>query len=413
MLKGQSDELKKIMVVSVPNALGMLVPLLSLPHLAKTLGPENFGALAFALIVTTMCSVLVDYGFNISATRHVAVNANDKQEISITLRAVSVIKIVAILTCTASIWIMSLANDAMAKSLCNVYASFMLLIGSIIYPIWLLQGMGKFGLIAISQLVSKLIVLLLTLSFVKGPEDLLLAVVLQSSWSMFSGIFCLKTTIDILKASNNDGLAPKIFSQLKSGFTIFKSTAVMSLYTNIGATIAAMIMSPASLAGFHVADRIIKAITGFYSVPITVLLPPQSFLARSNKKEFERKSIKILKACGFVSLLIFLASAISAPLLVNVVFGNNYTGTNEVLYIMMPLLFIVAISNVIGLLIMIPDNKEKEFYNILLVAGIFHLIIVAPLVNYFDAKGAAIAILTTEALITILMALWFLNHRKG
>ena len=50
-----------------------------MPYLLRVLGPEKFGAIAFAQTIITYGNLLVDYGFNLTAPRDIA--KCDKEDI--------------------------------------------------------------------------------------------------------------------------------------------------------------------------------------------------------------------------------------------------------------------------------------------------------------------------------------------
>src|SRR5579884_4151622 len=49
-----------------------IIPLLSLPYLARTLGPKGWGLVAFVTALAEFIVILIDFGFNLSATREIA-----------------------------------------------------------------------------------------------------------------------------------------------------------------------------------------------------------------------------------------------------------------------------------------------------------------------------------------------------
>src|ERR1041385_4633881 len=49
-----------------------LVPLVSVPYLARILGPAGWGRVAFALAFGELLVMLIEFGFNLSATPEVA-----------------------------------------------------------------------------------------------------------------------------------------------------------------------------------------------------------------------------------------------------------------------------------------------------------------------------------------------------
>ena len=61
---------------------GYLFPLITLPYLARVIGVDKFGELAFAVSVIIFFETFVDYGFNYTATRDVSKNRDNKEEVS-------------------------------------------------------------------------------------------------------------------------------------------------------------------------------------------------------------------------------------------------------------------------------------------------------------------------------------------
>ena len=61
---------------------GFVIPLLELPILTRALGPEVYGAVLFALSLALAFSLVVEYGFNLSASREVAVSVGDPERIA-------------------------------------------------------------------------------------------------------------------------------------------------------------------------------------------------------------------------------------------------------------------------------------------------------------------------------------------
>ena len=51
---------------------GYIVPLVTLPYLSRVLGPAGFGLLLFSQSFALWASMIIEYGFNLSATRDVA-----------------------------------------------------------------------------------------------------------------------------------------------------------------------------------------------------------------------------------------------------------------------------------------------------------------------------------------------------
>ena len=64
--------------VTIANS---ILPLLTVPHLARVLGPGAWGMVLFAQTVAAWPAMLVEFGFVYSATREVARHAGDSEKL--------------------------------------------------------------------------------------------------------------------------------------------------------------------------------------------------------------------------------------------------------------------------------------------------------------------------------------------
>jgi PST family polysaccharide transporter len=61
------------------QAVGYVLPLVTVPYLLRVLGPEHFCLIAFAQAVMAYFITLNDYGFNLSSTRELAIRRDDRR----------------------------------------------------------------------------------------------------------------------------------------------------------------------------------------------------------------------------------------------------------------------------------------------------------------------------------------------
>ena len=69
--------------LSVLQVAGYIFPLISMPYLARIIGLDCFGKIAFASAILTWVQTIADWGFNYTATRDVAQNRENIHKVSV------------------------------------------------------------------------------------------------------------------------------------------------------------------------------------------------------------------------------------------------------------------------------------------------------------------------------------------
>src|SRR5271156_4756136 len=95
------------------NALAMLgsqiatyaFPLATIPYLARVLGPVHWGLVAFAQALGLYLSMVVEFGFNLSATRRIARSQDDKEQVEKIVAGVMGAKIFLAIVCVAGMFL--------------------------------------------------------------------------------------------------------------------------------------------------------------------------------------------------------------------------------------------------------------------------------------------------------------------
>ena len=113
-----------------------VIPLITLPYLSRVLGVEKFGLVFFAMAFVEYFRVLTDYGFNLSATREIAVNRHNQNNLSNIFNSVTVVKFL-LLIISFGILLLSLAFIPKLHDEWLVFMlSFLMVVGNAIYPFW-------------------------------------------------------------------------------------------------------------------------------------------------------------------------------------------------------------------------------------------------------------------------------------
>lgn len=388
-----------------------LLPLLTLPYLVRTLGTEAYGRLGFSLAFIQYFVLLADYGFNLSATRAIAQHQQDRQRVSQLFWNVTACKLLLGLIGFGILLLLSQLIPTLKAVQDVLLAAYLLVLGSILFPVWLFQGMETMGRIAICSLLAKALVVPTTFLFVHHPEDAWLAATIQGATTVAAGLLAIgfihRERWIVWARPTLNGLK----EQLAEGWHVFLSTAAISLYTASTTVILGFLAGNTAVGHFVAADKIRQAAQGLISPVSQAVYPRVNALMQQDRHAAFQMIRRLLWGQGGATLLLSLLLMGFAPLIVELAYGAGHQDTVTVLRWLAPLPFVIGLSNVLGIQTMLTLGMKQLFSRILLASGLCNLILIVPLSLYQGETGAATAVLITECLVTCTMG-WALYTRQ-
>lgn len=393
------------------QGMNYIIPLITLPYLVRVLDPIGYGSLGFSLAIVQYFCMFTDYGFNLSATQQIAVHRDDKKKVSKLFWSVLACKaglaLISLLAVSFGIHLIPKLNNLSLV----IYAGSLMVVGNVLFPIWLFQGKEKMGWIAISNISARLLAIPLIFLFVTKPEHAYIAALITSLTTILAGCISLyfvlhEKWIVWYKPSLSD-----LTEMLRDGWHIFISTASISLYTTSTTIILGFISGPIAVGYFVAADKLRQAVQGLIS-PIS-----QSFYPRVNATMIKSKEdgFLLIRAClkwqSAFTLILSMALFFTAHQIITLAYGKQYEASVPVLMLMAWLPFIVGLSNIFGIQTLLVLGYKKTFSKILIIAGTINLILIFPLTYLHAENGAATSILITEIIVTTLMLIVIIKKK--
>ena len=394
----KNKEFRDIISLMFLQGVNYIMPVLVLPYLITVIGAEGFGIYSFALSVCQYLILIVDFGFNLSATKQIAIHKGDKEKVSKIFSDTVYAKMFLMFVSLALALVLSLIpNFAVYRT--AIFVMFGMVIGHALLYVFLFQGLDEIRWVSFFTAIAKFMVLPLTFIFVKGPEDLYIAVFLQGFVSVVAAIISLimigtKKWVNLVRFSFNG-----MWSAIKDALPIFLSSAATSIYTVCFVLILGYFATSDIVGQYSASERIMRVLVLFAFTPIMqVFYPKVSRLARNNKVDAEKLYKKILYGVvGIMSLIcvgIYILSYVIVPLA-----GDDYMGTESIMRIMAFAPIFIGTGGVIGqiYILALSDNKYKKYFtNTYIMAAIIAIISIFIFIPTLKAQGAAIALLITE-----------------
>jgi len=388
--------------LSILQVANYLFPLIVLPYIVRVLGPAKYGLINFAVAFIAYFNLISDYGFSLSGTKEISVIRDDKDKLSKGFSTIITIKLLLSIF-SFFIFIIIVYFIPFFRNNWEVYVlSYGFVIGGVLFPSWFYQGMEQMKYITIIQVVIRSIVTVLIFVLIKEESDYLLLVLLNSSAQITIGILGIFISLVKFKIKFRTPSLEEIKIKLKSGWNIFQSMIAINIYTTSNTFILGLFASEAVVGYYAAADKIRMAFQGIQSVLSQTVFPYVNSLAKESYEKFIlfiKRLLKLEFAIGFsISLILFIFSYQLTDLLL----GEKFAASGELLRIVSALPLLISLSNLFGIQIMLPLGYDKSFNKIITLSAIFHLIILFLLVPKYFALGTAIGVVITEFIVTIL-----------
>lgn len=398
--------LSNIVSLTLLRVANYLFPLVTVPYLVRVLGADYFGLLAFAMAFIAYFMVLVDYGFNLTATKSLSIHQMDREKVAEIFSAVMTIKVFLV---TAGLLIMSIViftHDRFYQDREIYFFTYGMVIGQAMFPVWLFQGLEKMKYIAYLNVLAKGIFTIAIFLFVNNQADYYLVPILNSLGFMVAGILSLyivRTGLGI--RFRRQGMAT-LRGYLIEGWSVFVSNLAISIYTTSVPFILGLAASNTAVGYFSAADKIMQAFKNMLA-PVTQAFYPFVSKRVSASKEDGMKLIRSI--AGYVAVLTAITGLFvffSAEWLVGVLLGEGFERSVILLQIMSLLPFFVGMSNVFGILTMLPFNHTESFSKILILGSTISILLSIFLVPFYEDTGAAVVMVVTEGVIVLAMAIY-------
>ena len=377
-------ELVDTLYLMMLQGINQLLPIFVMPYLMIKLGATGYGYVGFALSVIQYLIIIVDFGFNLSATKHIAMVKDDYVERSRVFWNVIAAKSVLLTVSAVILGTLLVAVPTFQFYSRAIIATFPMLLGSVFTFMWFFQGIGKIRLFSIINTISKVTLLPLIFIFVKSPNDYVLAAFLQAAVFLFTA----------------------------TSFPLFLSSASTSIYTQLIVVVLGFYCTTDIIGKYSSAERIMRAVCFLVYTPLNqVFFPKISSVSAKNRSEarrlFGQVRILVLMVMAIVGVAIW-TSSIWLPS----VLGEDYSGLDIYLKIFALTPFAIGVGGVygqMGLIALGNEHTNHRFRDVYFIAAIASICMMFIFIPSLQAIGASIVVTATEVVVAILM---IYNYKK-
>lgn len=410
-LKQHKQLLENILSLSVLQVLNIVLPLITLPYLMTVVGKSNYGAYAVAFSMVNYITLVSAYGFGFSATKQISQHRNDIRTVSKIFSSVLVAKMfLAILSALPFLVISFFAFGA--KYSLMVALGLGIVLGELLNPVWLFQGMENMKFMTLVNFICKLVSVLLIFTIIRTPDQYIYIILMDSIGYLCAGVLSVIIALKIFKVRFTRPAVNDVIFQLKDGWFIFWSTIFMTLYRSSNVFILKFFVSDAAIGIYAGAEKVIKAGQVIASPISTALFPNLSArfnnnTLKDNKKTLLRTSIII----GCLVFLIAIAVFVASPLINKLLLGGQDDGTICLIRIMVPIIFFGCINYILGIVGLINLGQQKQFFKAVMISGVLSIAFLLATVSYYGNVSAALSMDLAEVVL-FFICIYYISRLK-
>lgn len=373
------------------QAVNLILPLLIIPFVVDIFGIEKFGLLAFASAICMFANVICDYGFNLTATRDIAININNHDDINGIFSSVIAAKLLLVLLTFIIFTIVIFSFDRFQQDWHIYILTFGLVIGNAILPLWLYQGMKNFKFVSLINIGFKVFFTLLIFILVEHESDLYKVPLLLSLGYLVPGIFAFLYAIRKyqLKITTPNLLLLK--SCYISGWHVFISRLAVFSYTSMNIIFLELFTNNAVVGYFAIANRVVSAISSIVGMVSQTIFPYLSAVWVKNKQLYYKQLSFASIAISSVMVVIAMALYMLAPFIIIFLSGSESLESINALRILCLALIFYPLGGLFTQSF-ITQQRNEIVTNVTFKTMVVNFILVCALTPIYGIYGLVIAV---------------------
>ncbi|HLK67796.1 MAG TPA: flippase [Bryobacteraceae bacterium] len=411
MIRRISDHLGEGVLSNIVSLYGAYVvnyavPLVTVPYLVRTLGPQAWGTVAIAQGYGNSLCLIVEYGFNLSATREVARHRDSPERLSDLVAGVVGAKLALVAAGCLLAMLVQRVIPSLAADAAILWAAVLAGCAVGLNSLWYFQGRERMEVVAGLDVGTKLVAASGVFLWVRHPADAWLVPGLQAAASVLTAtvglvLVCRETRLKVPRLA-------LVHDALRSGWSLFLFQSSAMLYTAGNAFLLGLFAPPEAVAYFSGAEKISRAAMGVLNPFNQALFPRLSRLMKHSPEDalkLFRTNAAVVATGGVVlGTMLYLA----APLLVRILLGAAFQPSVPVLRLLAVLPLLIGINTLMSMQWMVPLGLYGILTRVVLSAGVLNVCLASLLASRYQQMGMAIAVVGAESFIALSCAtmLW-------
>ena len=376
-------------------------PLITFPYVSRILLPEGMGKVAMATSVIAYFALLARLGIPMYGIRACAGVRDDRLLLSKMVQELFFINLGMAGVSYILLFITVLSVPRFAEELVLYLVMSATIFFEALGVEWLYKALEEYQYITIRSICFKFVALVATFLFIHIQADYIkygIITILAASASNLLNFYNLRKYITF-RAFPEYSFKPHI----KPVLIFFATSCAIVIYTQLNTVMLGLMKTNADVGLYDSAMKIKNILVSIVTALGAVLLPRASYYVKQGLfEDFSRISAKAIHFVCALALPLIAYFMMFASNGIHFLSGKFFDGAILPMQIILPTIFLIGLTNVIGIQVLVPLGKEKEVFYSVAGGGIVDLSACFFLIPVFSVVGAAASNLLAEFTVLVL-----------
>ena len=386
--------------------LAIILPIITTPYVTRVFTSSQLGSYGYHNSIVAYFLLAATLGISTYATKEISAHTIDRSKVFWEIYMIQgIASALALVLYLIFCWTIPGMQNSIA------YILSISLVSKGLDISWLFQGLEDFRKITIRNITVRLVGVISIFSFIKTPENLYLYISLITIFELLGQLSMWLPAREFIGKPRFDWKYAR--QHLKPVILLFLPQIAISLYITLDSTMLGVLASKRDVGIYDQSLKLVKILLTLVTSLGSVMLPRVSNLLSSG----DHKAVNKMHEMSFLIYNLVIFPIMAGMLIVNDDFvtfflGQDFQEARYAIAIMIFRMFFIGWTNIMGIQILIPHNKNKEFMLSTTIPAIVSVglnLLLLPKLGYI---GAAIVSVLTEVLVWLIQLFYTRSYLR-
>lgn len=398
---------RNVILNGIQQIVTLLLPFVTVPYLTRVIGKEGIGVYSYSNSIIQYFILFGTIGLSLYGTREIAYVRSDKNKCDQKFWQIQTLRISS---CGLAL-IVYILFLVFYQTEYKLFLSIQILalLANAIDISWYYQGIEEFDKIVIRSVLCRIIGTVCIFVFIQSAEDTWIYVLIQVLILLLGNAALWIPARKYISTPIID--IKSILLIIKPALALFIPQIAIELYAVFDKTMLGVLSNVGNVGLYAKAEEFSKIPLMLITVIAAVLFPRMSnIFAEKGEAALDvnlNNNIKLISFIGIgASFGVYGISDTFVPWMM----GEEFFGSIDLMKLMAPLSFLIGLSNMIGRQYLLPTNQNRVFTLTVTVGAITNFILNIVLIEKIGVRGACIATLIAEGIVTTSQFIYVIKH---